>query len=156
MLNDPFPVFQYLSLTQLGQVFDVSSHVIGRWLQEQGVRWAGVPTPEAVKHRLAKEVRDGDIHFWSWDKEQVVALLEEAGHERTPPGDSTPMPTDAMSLVGPFSMQPGAGNRFQVVGSDGGKAVEVIGRANADFMCGLMNLWHKYKPRQEAVKSDFC
>ena len=57
-----------------------------------------------------------------------------------------------MTLVGPFSMEPTFGGRFNIVGADGGKAVEVSGQANADFVCQLLNLWHKYNPRQKAAQ----
>jgi hypothetical protein len=80
--HDPFPVFEYLTQTQLGEIFGTTSHQVGRWLKELGLRTVNnQPSPTAIKGGLVQQVTmaDGVCTFTTWHKEKTVALLERAG-----------------------------------------------------------------------------
>src|SRR4051794_40720806 len=100
--NDLFPYFETLTQAQVGKLFGVSSQQVGRWLIELGVRDRNGPSSEALGSGLAQEVASGDVKFFAWRKDQVVPLLERAGHSRGGAGKSTP-DLEEKSLIGPFS-----------------------------------------------------
>lgn len=96
MKNDPFPFFEFLTQTQMGQLFGVSGRKVGHWLQELGLRSARRPTPAAVEGGLVQVVDDGDMRFYGWHK-SLVEVFEAAGHRRqglepTQPPEPTPSP----------------------------------------------------------------
>lgn len=82
---------EYLSLTQLGELFGVSRVVMGRWLHEIGLRENNEPTAQAIKEGFCVEgERPADwVPFWIWHADKTIALLEQHGHTRRPlDGDS--------------------------------------------------------------------
>ena len=119
-MNDPFPYFEFLSQSQLGQMFGVSSLEMGRTLTALGLRRGSQPTERAERDGLVKVVTAGDVTFPAWHKERMVALLEQSGHkskEQSAPMDGDPCPT----LVGPFTLRGNGpdGDGYEIVGSDG-------------------------------------
>lgn len=77
--NNPFA-----TMRQLGSMFGVSSHVIGKKLKEAGLRTPlGDPSQEARVGGYVKHVRrDDGICFWAWNVEKTTAVLKSAGLER--------------------------------------------------------------------------
>jgi len=75
----------YWTLTELGTLFGVSSHVVGRTLKEIGLRTpTGQPTNEAISTDLARKFEGPQpwIALWKWDRKRVVPYLEAGGLER--------------------------------------------------------------------------
>ena len=53
--------FKHMTLTQLGQLFGVSSHNVGKWLKSLGLRdEEGLPTKKAHDGRYCKQTLAGD------------------------------------------------------------------------------------------------
>lgn len=139
MRNDPFPYFDFLSQTQLGTMFGVSSLTIGHWLAKLGLRTGRVPAPEAIQSGLAKAVGDGEMTFYSWHKQRVVELLE--GIACKPPS-----PDWKPTMRGPFTLRDidSQDDGYQVVGRDDKVHVLVKGKDNAEVVLYLLNLGQQH------------
>jgi len=139
MKNDLFPCFDYLTQTQLGTFFGETSHVVGRWLKEIGLRDAfGQPTRQAFKDGLAKQVVAEPLRFIAWHKERIVGMLVHAGH---PLKDAASDQQPALTLKGPFTVRCSSpeGDGYEVVDSNGIVGVWVRGEVNARWIELLMN-----------------
>ena len=78
-MNDTF-----CTMRNLGTVFGVSSHVIGRALKQMNLRTQdGQPSYLAQENGLVKLAEGPQpwIPLWLWHKERTVALLEGVGFE---------------------------------------------------------------------------
>jgi hypothetical protein len=74
----------FCTMRNLGAVFDVSSHVIGRTLKGLGLRTQdGQPSEQAKESGLVKQVAGPQswVSLWLWHRERTVAILEEVGFE---------------------------------------------------------------------------
>src|SRR5262249_39816398 len=79
--------YEFMTLTQLGQLFGVTSHQLGRWLVNIGLR--------NDQKRPAKKAFDGDYckmgpsrgdgYNWIWNTEKTVEALTQAGHKMVSP-----------------------------------------------------------------------
>jgi len=77
---------EYLSLTDLGKRFGVTSRVCGQWLADLGLRVVGgSPTDEAFAMGLVRKIptnRGTGGYYYIWHSRKTMALLDKAGHER--------------------------------------------------------------------------
>jgi hypothetical protein len=147
MLNDPFPCFEHLTQGQLGELFGVTSHRIGRWLIEVGLRGLDKqPTRQAVEGGSVKTVciEDGP-RFPVWNKEQTVRFLERAGHRRLGSEQGT-MAEQFPGPLGPFVSRSSGdgGDGYEIVGADGTVAVWCRGGHLADRLAWLLTLADKH------------
>ena len=131
--------FKHMTLTQLGELFGATSHEVGKWLVEIGLR-----TPEKRPSREAFTggyVEQGPSrnqgYNWCWDSEKTVKALEAAGHRRIP--NPPPALVDPPLLNGPFKARPNNSNGFDIVNGDGSVAVVVTGEKNAVFLVKFLN-----------------
>lgn len=148
MNHDPFPTFEYLTQTQLGEIFGITSHQVGRKLKEAGLRTAtNQPSPSAFAGGWVKQVTvDGACTFSTWSKEKVVTLLEQTGHQRKGVGvGDAPSPIPKRTnLVGPFAARKSSKDGYEIVGADGIVSVWVRGGTDADRLVALLNLAHRF------------
>jgi hypothetical protein len=126
----------FTTMREIGKLFDESSHTIGKWLVDIGLR-----TPE---NKPSKKSFDGGFvkqapsptnggYFWVWHRLKTIFALEAAGHiqiNHQPSG----------KLVGPFEARRSSTNGFEIVNSNGATVVWVIGEENANKLVKLMNL----------------
>lgn len=128
----------WVTQTALGKLFGASSHAIGRWLVELGLRTKdGIPTLDALTKRLAKAMRDDrGFHFYVWDRESICVLLRRAGHRQI----GAPPP----KMEGPFVLQPGEDDSFQIMGNDG-VICTVYGERNAKRICRMIEWFTKHE-----------
>lgn len=130
---------EFMSLTQLGEVFGVSNQQVGKWLIALGLRTnANKPSREAFSEGFVREMPSRNQgYFWAWHAEKTIAAIEAAGHLRVlnPPPELVQPPT----LNGPFSVRKSEEGTFQIVSTDGAVAVLVTGEANALFLRNLLN-----------------
>lgn len=119
--------FKYMTLTQIGAIFGVSSHQVGKWLVEIGLRTPTKrPSREAFSGGYVEQGPSRNQGYnWCWDSEKTVEALEIAGHRRipNPPQGLVDPPT----LNGPFRTNPNSSNGFDIVSGDGSVAVVVTG-----------------------------
>jgi len=136
--------FKHMTLTQLGQLFGVTSHRVGKWLVDIGLRTnEGRPSAQAHRGQFVETAPSRNQgYIWAWHAERTVAALEEAGHHRVspPPLDLVEPP----ALVDPFSLRPAEGGAFDIVSADGGVGVRVWGSTNAALVRKLLDLAARY------------
>lgn len=75
----------YLTMRQLGTLFGVTSHVIGKLLKKLGLRDEnGKPTTAAFQGNLVKTAPIGTDgrYFWVWEADTTIAVLEANGLKR--------------------------------------------------------------------------
>lgn len=127
-----------LTQTQLGQLFGATSHQIGRWLADVGLRDDNKPTPRAFDGDYCVAVPSrGQGYHYAWRPERAVPLLEQAGHELV-----FPLPSDlvdAPALNGPFTHRRRASGGYEVVNGDGTVGVLAVGVATAVWLEKLLN-----------------
>lgn len=125
---------EYLKLKELGELFNTTSHKVGRWLMTLEYRTKGQPSCKAFRDGLVgRKDYDGHPH-WLWHRERTVAALENAGHRLAA------VPPNATSVLkGPFSVRKLENERFEIVSDDGSAAVTVWGEENAVFIAKVLN-----------------
>lgn len=132
--------YEYMTMKQLGELFGVTSHVIGKWLKELDLRHTkpGDPTTKAREMNLVQtRYGEGGYFMNSWHTQRTVAVLEGAGHRRVlNPPTSLAIPTE---MKGPFEIQFLGNECFRFVGSDGEPVLEVVGTENAKTIKRLIN-----------------
>ena len=76
---------EYLSLTELGRLYGVSSHVVGKWLKGLGLRTQdGRPSPEAYTqgYVVQRPSRHPGTYFWIWHADKTTAILDGMRYPR--------------------------------------------------------------------------
>ena len=134
--------YNYLTQTQLGSLFGATSHEIGRWLVELGLRdqKSKKPTNEAHRGGYCETAPSGQVGYhWVWHAQKTVAALREHGHRlsETLPGELVTPP----ELTGPFLVEPGAGRH--VLNNEGEVVVQTTSDRNAQIILRLLNAAHR-------------
>jgi len=84
---------KYLSMTEIGRLYGVSSHAIGRWLKSLGLRTAdGSPSRAAFDGEYVSErpSTNPNTYYYDWDAEKTTKLLDQMEYPRSgksPPGN---------------------------------------------------------------------
>ena len=134
---------EYMNMVELGKLFGVSGHQVGKWLKQAGLRRDyGSPSSKAYDQRLVSyDYERHGTYTTLWNAEKVVCILEEAGHQRivNPPPELVEPPM----LIGPFSLRESDNNTWQLVGKNGEVAVVVTGQTNARAVERVMNIAHR-------------
>ena len=76
---------EYLSLTELGRLYGVSSHVVGRWLKGLGLRTeCGRPSREAFAQGYVTQrpSRHPGTYFWIWHAAKTTGILDGMRYPR--------------------------------------------------------------------------
>lgn len=131
---------EHVTQTELGQIFGVSSHVIGDWFVEVGLK-------TETKHASGYAHNGGFIttvsnkswgYKWMWHAQKTVTALIEAGHHPVspPPGNLI----EPSTIKGPFICRLNENGTHEIVGNDGFPAVWVVGDHNATVVTKLLNL----------------
>jgi hypothetical protein len=135
--------YEFMTLTQIGQLFDVSSHKVGAWLVAIGLR--------TQDKRPSRTAFDGDYvtqgpsrgtgYNWVWHSQRTTAALQKAGHRRisNPPSYLV----DPPKLNGPFQKRANDKNGIDILNGDASVAIVVTGEPNADFVVRVLNAAHR-------------
>ena len=131
-------LFEYVTITRLGEMFGVTRIKMGHRLVEIGLReWnykEYCPTPLAMTTGYCKATEsDQGIRFYVWHRKKTVKALEAAGYEQIP---SKPVPTN---IGGPFYSEASGEGGFKIVGGDGSAAIWVLGEDNARLVVAALN-----------------
>jgi hypothetical protein len=135
--------FKHLSQTQLGELFGVTSHTVGKWLKNLGLRdEAGSPTKKAHDGRFCKQTIAGDKgSLWVWESVNTVAALKDAGHPiLLNPPQSLVSPA---ILNGPFTVQSMAESICVIANGDGSDCIRVNNPMTAEVVARILNLAHE-------------
>jgi len=130
-------------LTQLGDLFGVTSHQIGRWLTEVGLRDDNKPTAKAFDGDFCVSVpsRNQGFHY-AWRVEKVIPLLVGHGHRlRFPLPESLAYPP---KLNPPFCERTLPGGGFEISNGDGTVCVRVDGSNNTRWLVQALNTAAKF------------
>ncbi len=132
--------FKHMTLTQIGELFGATSHQVGKWLVEIGLRTPNKrPSQEAFAGGYVEQGPSRNQGYnWCWHSEKTVKALEVAGHRRIP--NPPPGLVDPAILNGPFRTRPNSTNSIDIVNGDGSVAVVATGERNAIFVTKLLNL----------------
>ena len=79
---------EFATMREIGKVFGVTNHTVGRKLKELGLRTTdGKPSGKSFAMGLVEQKFTDDYrHYcWVWHVEKTVSLLEEAGLTREMP-----------------------------------------------------------------------
>jgi len=75
----------YLSQTELGRIYGVSSHQVGKWLKSLGLRTPnGRPSSEAFSEGMVDQRPSRGIgtYFYVWHAQKTTDLLDRMGYPR--------------------------------------------------------------------------
>jgi hypothetical protein len=136
---------EYESQTELALRYGVTSHVIGRWLAELGLRVIGAdPTQKA--HDLGLVLQrpsdrgDGKHPCWVWHVVKTTKLLNDAGHKEI----FYPEPHNDNPLIGPFGCRLSGTDSWEIHNSDGKTFCWVVGEKPARFLVKVLNALYKF------------
>ena len=134
-----YEIFEYLNLTQLGEIFGVSGKKLGRILVEIGLRTKGKePSKRASEKGFVRWVDDENCGgFYAWHGEKTIAALEAAGYRRV----DTVKPD--VSLVGPFKVQ-AEGGRYEIITALSEVCFWAADQNAANRLVVLLNLADRY------------
>lgn len=134
--------YTHMTQTQLGELFGVTSHKIGLWLKDLGLRdREGKPTEEAHDGQFCKQAPSGPTGYhWVWNSEKTVAAFLEVQHVLVPnPPSNLVAPA---ILNGPFSVRKSASQEFVIENRDGSVSVWANNQMTADVVAKILNLAH--------------
>lgn len=132
--------YEFISLTQIGELFGVSNQKVGKWLVMLGLRTtANKPSREAFGGGYVDTGPSRNQGFnYVWHSERTVTALTAAGHNvAVHPACELLAPCQ---LNGPFEVRTNKSFGFEIVNGDGTVAVWVRGRKNAKFVSDLLNI----------------
>lgn len=132
--------FKNMSLTQLGEIFGVSSHKVGDWLVEIGFRTEDKrPSRKAFALSVVSEGPSRNQGYnWIWKSDETVAALENAGHKR-----SFPAPSDLVEmplLIGPFALINEGNGTFRIENKHEETVLFGQGEANGKALFKVLNV----------------
>jgi hypothetical protein len=136
----------YTTMTEIGKRFDASSHDVGRWLTEIGLRTQyKEPSQEALvggycKHR-AMDRGPGTLVVWHIAK--TVTALEKAGHKQIVKPPTMPMPTTDR-LTGPFTLERSGIDGYLIRGGDGATCMWIYGEQAAKKLIRLLDIAYRH------------
>ena len=70
---------EFISLTDLGRLYGVSSHKVGKWLKELGLRTrSGDPSPIAFADGMVEKCNSTQpgTYFYLWHFERTTAIFD--------------------------------------------------------------------------------
>ena len=134
---------EFLTQTDLGKLFGVSSHAVGRWLVEIGLRTKEKkPSKKAFDGGFVTQAPTGrnDGSCWVWNRQKTLEALEAAGH----PCRGHQEPSPQARLVGPFEARQSSLNGFEIVSGDGTVSLWGYGQHKVEKVVALLNLGYRH------------
>jgi hypothetical protein len=72
---------EFLSQTELGKLYGVSSHTVGQWLKDAGLRdQKGKPCGDGWDYVSTRTSTQAATFFYVWNRKKTTALLSSRGH----------------------------------------------------------------------------
>lgn len=131
----------FISLTKLGVLFGVSSHKVGQWLIDIGLRTEEMtPSRTAFDGEYVQQAPTGrgTGYYYVWNSENTIAALEKSGHRRidVEASDHIQHP----SVTGPFRARSNDAGRYEIVDANGYVSVWCLGGRLASQLAAIMTL----------------
>lgn len=76
---------EYKTMKEIGALFGMSSHAVGKALKARGLRTTGgKPSAEAFQGGWVRQkfTFDGANYLWAWNAAKTISLLEQVGMTR--------------------------------------------------------------------------
>ena len=75
---------EFITQTDLGKLYGVSSHQIGKWLSGLGLREDGRPTTTAIRDGFVKQApsTQPSTYFWVWHNAKTTTILDAMCYPR--------------------------------------------------------------------------
>lgn len=130
--------FEFMSMTQIGELFGVSSKQVGKWLVSIGLRTTeNRPSRKSFDGGFVKEGPSRNQGYnWVWNSEMTVAAIESAGHRRVFPAPLG-LVTPAV-LIGPLTLKSGPDGNFQIENRDGEPVLLGQGESNGAVLLRVL------------------
>lgn len=129
--------FEYMTLTQLGELFGVSSQQVGKWLASMGLRTDNRPSRKAFDGHFVREGPSRNQGYnWVWNSGMTVAAIESAGHRRVFPAPLG-LVTPAV-LIGPLTLRHSADGNFRIENKDGEPVLMGQGEKNGAVLLRVL------------------
>jgi hypothetical protein len=134
--------FKHMNQTQIGKLFGVTSHVVGNWLREVGLRLSdGSPSEMAHEGGFCKTVPSGASgYYWAWHSERTIAALRAAGYSVIP--NSPHNLIRPAILSGPFCVRKSASSDSMIENGDGSVSLWTSNPMTADVVTRILNVAH--------------
>lgn len=134
--------YKKLSQRQLGQLYGVSSHEIGKRLAKIGLRdeKTGKPTPRAHQDGFCDMAPSGQAGYcWAWNVEKTVPEFSNGGYRLL--SELPEELVDPVPLNGPFRAS--ASCPKEILNADDSLAARTTSLRNAEVLLKLLNLAHE-------------
>jgi hypothetical protein len=133
--------YNFLTQTQLGKIFGVSSYKIGEWPVQVGLRTeANKPSAEAHRGGYCETAPSGtNGYHWVWHAEQTVKALQKAGHVISP--DASEELIEPPVLEGPFTL---GRDSKTVLNADGTVALRATSGQTAQIVLKILDVAQRH------------
>lgn len=130
--------FEYVSITQLGEMFGVTRNEMGQYLADIGwrVREGGTlsPSNQAIERGYCQATEnERGIRYYIWHRVKTIKALETAGYKQAK-NEAPPA-----KIGGPFAAEPSGEAGYKVISGDGTTAIWVLGEENARMVVAALN-----------------
>lgn len=135
--------FEFLTLTQLGELFGVSNQQVGKWLCDLGLRLdTNKPSRSAFEGGFVTQSPSrGAGYNWAWHAEKTVAALRSAAHELVP---SLPLGlVEPPELFGSFGVKR-CGDVYGVMNGDGDVCLVASSQHVAELTAKVLGAANKH------------
>ncbi len=133
-----YDAFEFLTQTQLGEIFDETRNAIGLALEEIGWRVREgkklYPSIQAIERGYCRATEnEHGIRYFIWHRLETIKALEAAGYKQV---SRRSAPT---KLDGPFSVEASGEAGYKINCGDGTTAIWVLGDENARIVVAALN-----------------
>lgn len=135
--------YDFLTQTDLGKLFGVTSHEIGKWLLRIDLRNDDkTPSDKALAgNYVALLPCRNERHTYSWHTKKTVDELEKAGYQKIPNPPEYLVQHD--NIVGPYICTKNNRNGYDIKSSNGDVCVTAYGKENAEIVMEAMNIYDR-------------
>lgn len=131
--------YEFVTQTQIGQHFGVTSHQIGRWLKKVGLREGEWPSETAKWNGFVKKIDANGKTFFAWHRERTISELERHGYRRA--AQELDHPAEEKPLFGVTPLENGS---FEVVCPTDKVTIRTTEKVAAEEIVKLLNLAAKH------------
>jgi len=131
--------YEFVTQTQIGQHFGVTSHQIGRWLKKVGLREGEWPSETAKWNGFVKKIDANRKTFFAWHRERTICELERHGYRRQ--SQELDEPAEKKHDFGVVPLENGS---FDVVGPTDKLVIRATEKAAAEELVHVLNLAAKH------------
>ena len=126
----------YKTMREIGKEFNATSHEVGRWLKNQGLRLEnGQPSSEAKRDGWVKKVDSTKprTYFYAWNHAKIKDLFQIMGYR----GDLAVKHQEP--VLNEYTVKHNGSLSYQVLDADGKEVCHCFDQGRAFEIAGLYN-----------------